>query len=691
MLLTSLRALSVFCFLSLTLFGASGAVISPGVKTLRGSLHHEHPLRSPDPEPVDQEVYIPLIIQLYNPAAELPESVVELHRRGDLVLAYVPESAMGQLTDAGYFRRVEGGVAGRPTLDQAMTFTGMDRVIAADGLPRRFTGKGVVVGFTDAGFDPNHIEFRNPAGGSSRVAFLSHYGATPDEIVRMNDKTDIAGWTTDNPDMYHATHVAGIMAGGYSGNAYRGVAPESTIAATTSILYDPLLLAGMEDIVAFAGSQGKPAVINMSVSSPLGPHDGTSLFSLYLSRLAEDAVICISSGNDGMRTGLASNRFDGTTPMVVNIVDYPSMASWYASGMLDVWGEDESVPSLAITIYDRETKEIVMRRPIEELSASNPEIFVEYPDEFEEYMEGSVMIATEINPNNHRFNASVSYDLANYPLSPTSHSIRYAAGLEINGPKDKEYRVYGDDGIYLKICNGYSGRATTNGVVNDFITGEGTIGVGAMTSRNQWPLIDGNAGTSKYEVGKIADFSSFRNDGDSKVLPDVAAPGAHLVSAISSSYMANHPDASGFSLKETIDGKDYYWGASCGTSMSAPYVAGVCALMLEANPDLTPAEVKEIILSTLSTPAVDPGNIRWGRGVLDSHAAVSAARARASLPAINDQADFSPTLPVELFDLSGRLVATVPPGEITPDRVASHLPAGIYILRQGNLVKKLKL
>ncbi len=67
------------------------------------------------------------------------------------------------------------------------------------------------------------------------------------------------------------------------------------------------------------------------------------------------------------------------------------------------------------------------------------------------------------------------------------------------------------------------------------------------------------------------------------------------------------------------------WGLISGTSFSAPHVAGVAALVLSADPSLTPGEVRQILADT----AVDLGaagyDTKYGYGLVDACAAVEAA------------------------------------------------------------------
>ena len=83
------------------------------------------------------------------------------------------------------------------------------------------------------------------------------------------------------------------------------------------------------------------------------------------------------------------------------------------------------------------------------------------------------------------------------------------------------------------------------------------------------------------------------------------------------------------------------WGIFSGTSAAAPQIAGVCALMLEANPALEPADVKRILCATAQAvtegsarsmdviPNEDPlqGADATGAGLVDAFAAVAMAKA----------------------------------------------------------------
>lgn len=83
----------------------------------------------------------------------------------------------------------------------------------------------------------------------------------------------------------------------------------------------------------------------------------------------------------------------------------------------------------------------------------------------------------------------------------------------------------------------------------------------------------------------VASFSSRGPTGDDRIKPDIVFPGVNIISC----------RAKGTSMANVID--DYYTEAS-GTSMATPHAVGAAALLLQAKPNLRPAQVKELLMAT---------------------------------------------------------------------------------------------
>jgi len=133
--------------------------------------------------------------------------------------------------------------------------------------------------------------------------------------------------------------------------------------------------------------------------------------------------------------------------------------------------------------------------------------------------------------------------------------------------------------------------------------------------------IDDN-GTAKRSDDFIADFSSTGPTlYDQLVKPDIAAPGRRLHSL----YAPGSTLAKRFPEKLISgNGQNGLFELS-GTSMAAPVVSGAVALVLEANPTLTPLQVR-ITLQMSSTFMPEAGLTGAGAGSLNAAAAVQLAK-----------------------------------------------------------------
>jgi len=126
------------------------------------------------------------------------------------------------------------------------------------------------------------------------------------------------------------------------------------------------------------------------------------------------------------------------------------------------------------------------------------------------------------------------------------------------------------------------------------------------------------------DLDQVAYFSSRGPTLDGRVKPDVLLPGVSIVAA----------RAKDTSMDMVVD--EYYVAAS-GTSMAAPHAAGVCALLLQALPESSPAQIKERLMTTALN--VSPDRYAQGSGRAD------AWRARHDIA--DPQPDPEPTPPAQ--------------------------------------------
>ena len=121
-----------------------------------------------------------------------------------------------------------------------------------------------------------------------------------------------------------------------------------------------------------------------------------------------------------------------------------------------------------------------------------------------------------------------------------------------------------------------------------------------------------------------------------------------------------------------------------GTSMSCPAVTGIVALMLEANPNLSPKKVREILCLTARNDEVtgplhasDSISDIWGWGKADALAAVNEALARVDIREA-DSTWFTKSLQVYPNPVADHI--TVMTGRHTPETVTIYTISGTQVL-----------
>jgi len=170
-----------------------------------------------------------------------------------------------------------------------------------------------------------------------------------------------------------------------------------------------------------------------------------------------------------------------------------------------------------------------------------------------------------------------------------------------NDPVNIASKMLTDRGVNVVFSAGNSGPG--NSSMNPYATAPWVIGVGA-TDQN----------------GTLASFSS-RGTFGSDAQPTLVAPGVSVASIRSTVSTTSVGGVAGADQSRLTTGELPFYVTASGTSFTAPQVAGAIALMLEANPQLRPSDVKEI-LSRTATPLPKFFNHEVGSGMLNTYAAV---------------------------------------------------------------------
>jgi serine protease AprX len=175
--------------------------------------------------------------------------------------------------------------------------------------------------------------------------------------------------------------------------------------------------------------------------------------------------------------------------------------------------------------------------------------------------------------------------------------------FDVNDPVNIATKMLTDNGVNVVFSAGNTGPGADS--LNPYSIAPWVISTGATDNR-----------------GNLADFSSRGDFGSPLFRPTLVAPGVNAVS-LRPSTLASVTTVDGLLANDSAlsAGELPYYTTGSGTSYSAPQVAGVIALMLEANPNLTPAQIRDILQRT-ATPLPPYYMYEVGAGMLNAQAAV---------------------------------------------------------------------
>jgi subtilisin family serine protease len=472
------------------------------------------------------------------------------------------------------------------------------------------TGKGVIVAVIDSGINYHNPDFIDVSTGQPVSRLLAYWDTLDDSFDRTGgqvgtkppfaypNKSSIGTvYTRDQltaemrataprnpePDSEgHGTSCAAVAAGNgrCSDGKFTGVAPAADligvrVASGSSLENGYLLGAGCDWLDQIARRENKALVINCSFCAHAGGHDGCRIeereIDARFPQTAKGRAICMAAGNedeDGMHSRLQLAKSAAKQQL-----------QWVA-----IPGKRRKPKSAEMAIF----------------------------------LDGATPDAVTVDGQGVRV-------LSRY-VHPISKSTVIQLDVPAEGTLDLTYAgdksaitdayVYGEGGKVRfadKLCS-LGQLVGSPGLSHSAIT------VGSYDFNDGFTFADGAGRLNIFPGGKPAELvvgaiSAYSNHGYSRrgdTKPDLAAPGQyHTVPAVKATDKLGLPkDPTG---KLTIFN---------GTSAATPYTAGIIALMLEKNPELTLGAIKDLLHKNATRDSFvgTAPNASWGYGKLDLEA-----------------------------------------------------------------------
>ena len=508
----------------------------------------------------------------------------------------IPVNQIEKLAESNFVDYIELGIPISKKMPYARAAGNVNNVQDGTDLSHSFLGTNVIVGVIDYGFQYNHINFYD-AKNPSILRVKRVWNQSTKKKYTTQRAIEMAQYDDANDKSGHATHVTGIAAGSYSGTNYYGIATNSDIVMVSYGTTNTDITDGIKYIFDYATSVNKPAVINMSLGTHQGPHDGTSTFDITCDNMQGAGRLLVgSAGNEGNMRLYREELVNANQ----SSLQYVTFEKYYdKTSFIDIWGDKDQRYTVQIVISN-DADEIVYTS-----SAYNATSFGNYAltalNYGSTYASGNINIYTTKSRNATNTKGNVLIYLNNFSInSGYKLGIKYTAitagTIRAWG---SEYELYWENGLTTSTMGEIGG------------TGNKIITAGAYTTFARY---------SGSTVKRIAYFSSKGPTADGRMKPDITAPGDAIISSIpNTNNVIKNADGK---ISESIGSNTYYWAYMSGTSMSSPFVTGVLATWLEANPQLTPEKVREV-LATSSITDIYTGtcpNNTWGYGKIDAYA-----------------------------------------------------------------------
>lgn len=448
-----------------------------------------------------------------------------------------------------------------------------------------FTGKGIKVGILDTGMDYNHPDLKD--------AYKGGYDFVDDDNDPM--ETTYADWKkSGKPELNsgrayyseHGTHVAGIIGGrGVSDSEYKtlGAAPEADLYAYRVL-----------------GAYGSGTTDDIIAGIDRAVNDGMDILNMSLGGSINDPLYPTSIAvNNAVLSGVTTVVAAGNSGDNMYTLGSPGAAALALT---------VGASTIALDVFQYAGVQNGINYSLRQLAKNYKDDLTQLKGKTYTLVDGGLGRPADLNGK---------------PINRNIAFIKRGSIALID--KIKNAKAKGAIGVLM-----YNDELNiAEGAIQPFI-GESIDAVPSFSVSNtegQAILAAIKAGKTDITFGdytkvKIAggELAAFSSRGPSRVnydiKPEVVAPGAAILSTVP--FYVND---------KTLDGskpEDYKYAYErlSGTSMATPYVAGVSALLLQANDMLEPADIKSILMNTADPLSKEYSVFEIGSGQVDAYEAI---------------------------------------------------------------------
>jgi len=536
--------------------------------------------------------------------------------------------------------------------DHAIDLQDEQKALAA-GLPQTYNGEGIIVGIVDSGIDFNHVSFRDPETHKTRFKWVMRPKGTVDPDGMYDESGNpVSGMdafnfytgdvaidtlTTDHRGNSHGTHTLCTAAGSYAGDYVnrsgnvnytnlRGVAYKADLLATGTKLATPdVIMTSAKEMDDYATSIGKPLVLTISQGTTFDWLDGKLAINKFFDEFTDHGnkpgrIVCFSSMNDAHLPYTIHKELNAANDYTLKTLIEKSV---YQDN-IHIYNSNDADLDISLMVYDRDGKNFIKSYTMDQLKSLD------------------MLVYQKSSAHDNRINAVLNL---NGYFSEEGEIIEKWTKIVIT-IKSKDRVVCKPRLFARKDKSSLKGEFLSSDKFENITVGDGSsssncwsntssvLTVGAWTANNKYTTYYGefNDNYPIYEDTKnllndIGYFSSYTIEDDNGVShPDFCAPGVDVISGgniYDESLMPEiFPENFIGIAKEEYgrqDGRQSIIIRKTGTSMATPNAAGIIALWMQANPNLTLNQVREVIKATADNDKYTAASpIRFGLGKINA-------------------------------------------------------------------------
>ena len=530
-------------------------------------------------------------------------------RWGDISIASIPLNQLAALSREPSVRRIEAGARASLCVDTAAMI--VNALPAYEATPNHvaYTGEGVVMGLMDVGFDLTHPTFYDRSTTNYRIRALWDQLSKDTIDSRLPVGRDYIGTeellayghSADGESETHGTLTLGIAAGSGYDTRYRGIAFDSDIclvanAVTSNMKYidstdvykyttatDAL---GFKYLFDYADSQQKPCVVSFSEGYPPYLDQDDSLFSAVIDSLTGPGHILVAAAGNESRNDT----------WFIKTAERPAAGAFIQTNQKEALYRLTTEGDARIHFYAYRGEHGI---PTDTLTLDSQQI------------PSDSVVVLSFPCDQDTLTVSCYYNASSFidddiwqVLLQSEQYIRKLAPIALVVEGDGVIQAYGSTTYAFTKHEADTRWADAQKGHNILAPAcfQAVISVGATTHKPD---------------GRIDYYSSTGPTMNGLRKPEVVAPGTQVAASMSHVYA---PDWAIVGYSE-FNGISYPWGADSGTSLSAPVVAGIIALWLQAKPDLSPQEVLALFDRNCWHPddSLDYPNNIYGYGMPDAY------------------------------------------------------------------------